>query len=80
MYEKPDLALVDAVIGNLDHKIGWKPAKFNQMIFSDDMVAADAVASKILGADPKNVKHLNLAQDIGLGTMDFNRTEVKILE
>jgi uncharacterized protein (DUF362 family) len=79
-YEKPNLAVIDAVVGNVDHEIGWKPKKFNMMIFSEDLVAADAVAAKVLGVDPRKVRHLTLAQERGLGTADFDKIEVKVLE
>ena len=38
---------------------------------SMDPVALDAAASKILGFNPKSVKQIVLASQVGLGSIDF---------
>jgi hypothetical protein len=45
-----------------------KPFKKDIMLASADQVAIDAVAAKIMGFDPMQIKYLRLAQKRGLGT------------
>ncbi|MEM3692742.1 MAG: DUF362 domain-containing protein [Candidatus Bathyarchaeia archaeon] len=49
----------------------------NMIIASDDMVAADAVASACMSLDPKKILHIKWAEDRGLGTADLSRIQVK---
>ncbi len=44
-----------------------KPVKKDIMLASDDQVAIDAVAAKIMGFDPMKIKYINLAHQAGLG-------------
>jgi len=75
LYKRPDLAVIDGRLG-LDSELGGRQKKFDVMIFSEDLVAADAVGAKILGLDPLAVPHLKLAQDVRLGTCDLRRIEI----
>ncbi len=45
-----------------------KPVKKDVMLASADQVAIDAVAAKMMGFDPMQIKYLNLAHEMGLGT------------
>jgi len=45
-----------------------KPVKKDILLASADQVAVDAAAAKIMGFDPMNIKYLNLAHNMGLGT------------
>lgn len=49
----------------------------NMVIASDDMVAADAVASACMGLDPSKVLHIKWAEERGLGTCDLPKIEVR---
>jgi uncharacterized protein (DUF362 family) len=78
---KPDFTLIDGSIGcegdgpyvlpgawgtsvNVADRLGaWL------MLASNDLVAADATAARILGQDPSAVGHIQLAYDRGLGQM-----------
>jgi uncharacterized protein (DUF362 family) len=40
------------------------------VIASTDVVAADAVASRIMGFDPERIDHIRWADDSGLGSMN----------
>ncbi len=42
------------------------------LILSDDPVAADGKAAKLLGKEPQNIDHIKLAMKRGLGTYDFS--------
>ncbi len=79
---QPDFTLVDAV------KVlarGPMPAgryvegllRDKGVIFGgEDTVAVDAVAAKILGHSPDEVKHVKLAAEQGLGVADLNAIEI----
>jgi len=49
----------------------------NVILASDDQVAIDAVAAKLMGFDPlKDVKYIRLAHDLGLGCGDVRDIEI----
>lgn len=79
MYKAPNLAIIDGREANVKGELGGEIQTFNLMIFSQDPVAADAVGAKILGVNPLSVKHLQLAQEKGLGTADLEKIEIKEL-
>jgi uncharacterized protein (DUF362 family) len=41
------------------------------------MVAADTAASKIFGVDLAKVKHIALAEELGVGTMNLKSLNIK---
>lgn len=63
---KPNLVVVDGIIVT-----GTKTKKLGLVMASEDPVAIDAAASKILGFNPKSVKHIALAAKEGVGNMQF---------
>jgi uncharacterized protein (DUF362 family) len=79
MYKAPNLAIIDGREANIKGELGGEIQTFNLMIFSQDPVAADAVGAKILGVNPLSIKHLQLAQEKGLGTADLEKIEIKEL-
>ena len=69
---KPQLIVVDGLIGmEGDGPVGGVPVKMNSLIFGRDVVAMDHLISKIIGVNPKKVKHLVKAQSRGLGTTNY---------
>jgi uncharacterized protein (DUF362 family) len=48
----------------------------NVILASDDQVAIDAVAAKLMGFDPLSIKYIRLAHDAGLGVGDPREIEV----
>jgi len=73
---KPCMAVVDGIIGGEGHELARKPVEMNLVIAGTDPVAVDAVGTAVMGFDPKNVKHLRLAQMKGVGTCDLNRIKI----
>jgi len=63
---KTDLVVVDGLVVS-----GRYTKKLNLVMSSMDPVALDAAASKILGFNPKSVKQIVLASQVGLGSIDF---------
>jgi uncharacterized protein (DUF362 family) len=48
----------------------------NVMLASDDQVAIDAVAARLMGFDPMSIKFIRLAHDLGLGCGDPRDIEI----
>lgn len=52
------------------------PVVKNVILASEDQVAIDAVAAKLMGFDPLSIKYIRLAQEQGLGTGDPRDIEI----
>jgi uncharacterized protein (DUF362 family) len=48
----------------------------NVILASEDQVAIDAVAAKLMGLDPMSIKFIRIAHDMGLGCGDPSKIEV----
>jgi len=64
---KPNLAVIDGIIA-----LGKNPVKMGLVLASEDQLAADVVAAKIMGYNARRIKHFTLAEREGVGRMkDF---------
>lgn len=63
---KFDLCILDGIV-----VLGQKPRKINLVMASEDSVSLDAAASKLLGVNPKSVRHITLASKEGLGNLSY---------
>ena len=84
------LAVTDAIktaLGGENPGQGtYKPATFNKLIASKDVVAAESIACQTIGFDPMaaddtgvfkgGINYLRLAQEKGLGTYDLSQIEL----
>jgi uncharacterized protein (DUF362 family) len=72
----PDVVISDAI--KIGHGYESAPKSFDLglLLFSDDPLAADAVAAKILGFRPTDVVHLVLASERGYGSIKDDDIEV----
>ena len=52
------------------------PHEKNVILASSDQVAIDAVAAKLMGFDPLDIKYIRLAHDMGLGCGDVRDIEI----
>ena len=52
------------------------PVETNLILASDDQVAIDAVAAKIMGFDPMGIGYIRMAHEAGLGTGDVQEIEI----
>lgn len=52
------------------------PVDMKALLFSRDPVALDAVCCRLMGLDPKYVPTIQLGQDAGLGTCDFQKIDI----
>ncbi len=80
-FRKPDLNIVDAyyVMKRNGPRGVSKEDVINakQLLISQDMVAIDAAAAKIYGADPNNIGHIKIASDMKVGTMYLQSLNIK---
>ncbi len=79
LYTKPDLAVIDGIASS-GKELGGAVTRYGVMLVSEDLVAADAVGSQILGVDPLSVPHIKLAQEKGLGTARLEEIEKEEIE
>jgi uncharacterized protein (DUF362 family) len=79
-YRKPDLNVVDAYrVMKRNGPRGVSVADVATMkyqIIGKDIVAIDTAAAKVFGIDPKQVKHIALAEQLGSGTTNIDGLKV----
>jgi len=68
---KPALTVIDGFVGmEGSGPIDGTPVQMNLIIAGTDTVATDATASRIMGIDPHEIKHIRRAYEKGLGNID----------
>jgi len=80
-FRKPDLNIVDAYrvmkrngprgVSNEDVIL------LDSMVISTDIVAADAAATKLFGLEPEDIPYIVIADEMGIGTMDLSKLNIK---
>ncbi len=79
-YRKPTLTVVDAY--NVMKQNGPRGVSagdvvnMKSLIVSTDPVAADAAATMIFGKQPSDIRHIQLAADMGLGKIDLKELSI----
>jgi len=73
---KPSIAVIDGIIAGEGHETSENPIEMNLVIAGTDPVAVDAVGAAVMGVSPKDIKHLRLAEEKGLGTCDLSKIKV----
>ncbi|MDQ1331496.1 MAG: hypothetical protein QG578_1764 [Thermodesulfobacteriota bacterium] len=68
----PDLIVSDAVDITYGFESAPYPVRLGALIISDQPLAADVVASYIMGYEPENVKHLSIASNRGYGSLKLD--------
>jgi uncharacterized protein (DUF362 family) len=80
-FRKPDLNVIDGY--NVMKRNGPRGVSVADVVtmkyqlLSTDMVAVDTAATKIFGVDTAKVKHIALAEELGVGTMDLKSLNIK---
>jgi uncharacterized protein (DUF362 family) len=77
---KPQFNVVDAIVAMEGDGPNLPPGKakpLDLVITGKDGLAVDAVCATLMGFDPKNIKHLRLAHEKGLGNWDLNNIEIR---
>jgi uncharacterized protein (DUF362 family) len=79
-YRKPDLNVIDAYrVMKRNGPRGVSVADVATMkyqIIGKDIVAVDTAAAKVFGIDPKQVRHIGLAEQLGSGKSDIDSLKV----
>lgn len=80
-YRKPDLNVIDGF--RVLKRNGPRGVSVNDVatmkyqLLSTDMVAADTAATKIFGMEPARVKHIGIAESLGVGTTNLDSLNIK---
>jgi uncharacterized protein (DUF362 family) len=72
----PKLNVIDGFIGAEMDEVMGRPVPMNVVLAGVDMVATDVVGSAIMGLDPQDVRHIQMASLKGFGIGDLNEIEV----
>ena len=72
----PDLVITDAITIGHGFESSPEPFHLGAILISNDPLAADMVAARILNYEPEDVLHLVEARDRGYGSLDFDDVEV----
>jgi uncharacterized protein (DUF362 family) len=73
---RPALNVVDGIVGaELDEVVG-EPVRSNVVIAGVNMVSVDAVGSAVMGLDPNEIRHVQMAAERGLGVARLDRIDV----
>jgi uncharacterized protein (DUF362 family) len=68
---KPVLTVVDGFVGmEGSGPVGGDPVRMDLIVAGRDVVAVDATCCRIMGFDPRKVKHILRAHERGLGEVD----------
>lgn len=76
---KPAFGIIDGFWGWEAHEasLGGRGINANMVLAGKDIIAVDAIGAMVMGRDPKGIKKLRIAQEIGLGIS--NPEEIEIL-
>ncbi len=74
---KPTFTVMDAIVGmDGNGPMNGRPKRMDLVLGSDDVLALEIVASKIMGVNPYSLRHVQLARDKGIGEYEFARIRV----
>jgi len=75
---RPDFAVVDAIVGMQGtHTYPQDCVPLGLVLASPDVVSVDAVCTALMGFDTKQILHVQLAAEAGLGVADLDRIAVR---
>jgi uncharacterized protein (DUF362 family) len=79
---KPHLVIVDAtrILMSKGPQGPGDLAYPNEIIFSTDIVAADAYAATLLKKTPMDIGYIRIAQEMGLGCADLTKMQIERVE
>lgn len=74
-----DFILVDNICGDLDFEDGGNPVVMNRLIAAVDPVLCDAYVCRMLHYEPQEVPYIHMAEELGVGSADLSRLEIRAL-
>jgi uncharacterized protein (DUF362 family) len=75
LVKPSNLAVVDGGFST-HHWPAFEVQKMNLAMAGDNAVLVDAVAAKVMGADPKALRYLRWAEEHGLGSTDIEKHQI----
>lgn len=73
---KQDLIIVDGIMGDLNFEEGGNPVRMNRILVGSDPVMIDSYSADLLGFDLEEIPYIKMAEDIGVGTTDWDESRV----
>lgn len=73
---QPELIAIDGIIAGEGRMLTPKPRNMNLIVMGNCQAAIDAVCARIIGVDPHDVPHLEIAHQRGFGPMDLDQIEL----
>lgn len=74
----PTIAIIDGTYGLDEHgPMFGAPRKMDLLIASNNPVVADAIGASIMGYRPRDIHHIRVAEDEGLGTTDLSQVALE---
>jgi uncharacterized protein (DUF362 family) len=62
-FFQPSLVIVDGIIGGTNSEMSTKPIRHGILFVSDNVIAADIVAAKLMGFRPEEIEHIRIAME-----------------
>jgi len=72
-----DLVLVDGLCGDPSSETGGNPLEMDRAILGKDPVLVDSYVAELMGYRPEMIKHIALAAQGGVGTMDTASARIR---
>ena len=80
---KPDLIIADGIQGDLTFEEGGTPVRMDRILIAEDPVLLDSYVAALIGYRKEDVRHLMLAEELGIGKtqstpdqiIELNRSE-----
>jgi uncharacterized protein (DUF362 family) len=73
---QPKFIAIDAIVAGEGRMLTPKPFMLNLIIMGNNQAAFDAVCSRIIGVDPHEVEHLEIASKRGFGPLDLEHIDI----
>lgn len=74
--DKVKINIIDGLVGGEIDETTGSPVKMDLLITGKDMVAVDTVSTAIMGIDPRKVKYITIAGEMGLGVSSLDEIQV----
>ncbi len=75
-----NLVIVDGVVGDLTHEGGGNPVEMGRIIAGLDPVLVDSYATKLLGYDLDDIRHVKIAKELGVGNLFESESQLVELD
>ena len=84
LFRKPDLNVIDAyraLMKNGPRGVSLDDVStFKTLIVTKDIVAGDAAAAKVFGADPLDIPYIKIANEMGIGEINLDKLNISRLK